>query len=171
MMNWYSVRGNVGIWLLLGAAACGGGNFSDDFASEIQKDCTESLGCWQKPNVGDCVTKTAGATDRWSTDKQQAYVDTIVRCEGKRGCEYVTCTTSNPLAGYAGTHQAQITYQCQQTVGCKLAGGMSQEQSAVQKCIDELSATLNANPVSQLDFDGRSARCATAVGCAYNTCQ
>lgn len=171
MMNWYSVRGTIGLWVLLASAACGSGNFSDDFAQEIQKDCTESSNCAQKSNVGDCVNKTASTTDKWTTDKQQEYVDTVARCQAKSGCDYVTCTTSNPLAGYAGSHQAQITYECQQRIGCKLASGMMQSQTAVQECIDMLSAQLNGDPASQVNFDARSARCGAAVGCAYNTCQ
>jgi len=169
-MNWYSVRGTVGLWLLLGAAACGSGKFSEDFAQEIQKDCLETLSCVSNSSIGNCISKTGSTADKWTTDRQQEYVDTVARCEIKNGCDYVTCTTSNPNAGYAGAHQPQITYECQQRVGCKISSGQVAAPNEVQICIETLSAQLNANPASQLTFDGRSARCATAVGCAYNTC-
>ena len=170
-MNWYSVRGTVGLWMLLGAAACGSGNFSDQFAQEIQKDCIETLACGSKNQTEECVNKTASTLDKWPTAKQQQYIDNVVRCEGMNGCNYVSCTTANPMSGYAATHQPQITWECQQRVGCKVASGMVQTQDAVQVCITQLSNQLNADPNSQVTFDGRSARCAQAVGCAYNTCQ
>jgi len=170
-MNWYSVRGTLSLWILLGAAACGSGTFSEDFAQEIRKDCVESQSCVSKANVGDCITKTASTTDKWSTDRQQRYVDTVVRCETKNGCDYVTCTTSDPNAGYAGAHKAQIVYECQQKIGCRIASGQMQTQTAVDACIDELSAQLNAAPQqSQAAFEARAVRCGAQQGCAYGAC-
>jgi hypothetical protein len=169
-MNWYSVRGTVGLWFLLGAAACGSGTFSEDFAQEIQKDCLETQNCQKGNQIAECIHSTATATDKWSTNRQQFYVDTVVRCENKNGCDYVTCTTSDPTSGYAGTHLAQITWECQQRVGCKLASGQMTTPNEVQSCIDALGSSLNENPAAQVAFDGRSARCAAAMGCAYNTC-
>ena len=171
MMNWYSVRGTLGLWILLGAVACGSGKFSDDFAQEIQKDCVESWSCAQKADVAHCINGTASAADDWTTNRQQTYVDTVVRCETKSGCDYVTCTVSDPLSGYAGSHQAQITYECQQRINCKISSGQMVEPTAVQTCIAQTSSMLNADTAAQANFDGRSARCGAQVGCAYNTCQ
>jgi hypothetical protein len=170
MMNWYSVRVTFGLLISLGAAACGSGKFSDDFAEEIQKDCVESQSCVSRTNITECITKTGSTTDKWTTAKQQEYVDTVVRCEIKNGCDYVNCTASDPLSGYAGAHQPQIAYECQQRVGCKIASGQASAPNEVQTCIDTTSAMLNANPTAQATFDVRSVRCATAMGCAYNTC-
>jgi len=155
-------------WLcLVMLSACGSGQFSEDFAQEIQRDCIQTLSCNAGGGVEDCVAKEGHVLDNASPNQQQAFVDTVARCEQNVGCAYVNCTVSDPNAGFAGARQAQIMYDCQQQAVCR--GGTANYD--VQQCVLQTSARLNAAADQQVTYDARWGRCSLQSGCAWVSCQ
>lgn len=167
-MNGYWLRITC-LSLLVGA--CGSGKFSEDFASEIQRDCIETLACTQEGQIEGCIVVTANNLDTASTSQQQYFVDAVYRCQGAANCAYVNCTQSTTDTGYAATHVPQITYDCQQKIACRSSSGQMPAASAVQQCIQETSNRLNANPTEQASYDARFTRCQSYAGCSFGACQ
>jgi hypothetical protein len=155
---------------------CGSSKFSEQFAPEIERDCTETFACStsQFMGAGDvdgCVSKTGEILDESTAATQQLFVDTVERCSMNNQCPYVTCTQADPTVGYAATHQVQITFDCQQRIGCRVASGQTNSANAVADCIGTTSAALNADTGQQAAFDLKYTHCKDFMGCSYNTCQ
>lgn len=157
---------------LLALTACGSGNFSDDFAQEIQTDCYQTVACAPASGpVDTCVTRTGDALNNAAVTKQQYFVDTVSRCGLMQSCGYVSCTqTAASPTGYAATHVNEISYDCQQKAACRIAGGIALDQAWVNQCVSEQGALFNADPVQQSAFDGRFQRCTGKTGCDWTMC-
>lgn len=67
---------------LLTLGACATGKFSDDFASEIQRDCVETLGCTGTGQIESCIASVGASLDEAAVSKQQFFVDAVYRCQG-----------------------------------------------------------------------------------------
>jgi hypothetical protein len=157
--------------LFLTITACGSGKFSEDFSTEIQRDCIETVGCNGFGQLESCIESVADSLNNARTSQQQFFVDAVYRCQLSNSCEYVKCAQSTNATGYAGTHLAQITYDCQQRAICRTAGGTTVDMNAVNQCILETGNSLNANPADQANFDARYARCSTQASCSWGACQ
>ena len=149
--------------------ACGTGKFSEDFSSEIQRDCVETVGCYQTGQLETCIASVGDTLNEASTSKQQFFVDAVYRCQGARVCDWVTCVQSTNESGYAAAHLAEITYDCQQRAICR--GAQNATEDAVRRCIQETGNVLNADQTGQALFDARFARCSAQQGCDYGACQ
>lgn len=156
---------------LLSLGACATGKFSDDFASEIQRDCVETLGCTGTGQIESCIASVGQSLDDATVSKQQFFVDAVYRCQGSQRCDWVNCAHSTNASGYAGTHLAQITYDCQQRAMCRLASGQTVSDDAVNQCVQMTGNQLNANPADQAAYDARYARCSAQAGCSWGACQ
>ena len=152
---------------LLFLGACGTGKFSEDFSTEIQRDCIETVGCYQTGQIESCIASVGEAFDSASTPRQQWFVDAVYRCQGQTMCNWVTCVQSTNDTGYAALHLAEITDDCQQRTICH----GSDSEAAVRQCIQETGNRLNADLTAQTAFDARYARCAAQRGCSYSGCQ
>ncbi|MET0389900.1 MAG: hypothetical protein ABW321_28265 [Polyangiales bacterium] len=165
------LRGVAWVWLLA-LSTCGGGDFSDDFAQEIQRDCFETVACQPSVGpVGECVTRTGGILDEASTSQQQYFVDTVVRCQLNQSCLYVTCTQQGAATGFAAAKAAEIAYECEQRAQCRIAGGTPLTTDWLMTCIAEQGTALNADPNLQPAFEGRFTRCAGKLSCDWTACQ
>jgi hypothetical protein len=166
-----------GYWLritgmsLLALGACATSKFSEDFSSEIQRDCLETVACNLTASFESCVNNTGSSLDNASVSKQQFFVDAVYRCQGAARCDYVTCTQSTANTGWAATHLTEVSHDCRERLACKIAGGSMPSAGAVESCIQETSNRLNANPPDQPAFEARYARCGTLMGCSYGACQ
>lgn len=156
---------------LLMLGACTTGKFSDDFASEIQRDCIETVGCTGTGAVESCISTVGSSLDSAKTSQQQFFVDAVYRCQGSLKCEWVNCAHSTNATGYAATHLQQITYDCQQRAMCRIASGQTVSEDSVDQCIQTTGNSLNANPASQPEYDAKYARCAAQAGCSWGACQ
>lgn len=151
------------------------GTFSRDFSYEIQRDCVMTV-CGQPAAgtaVNDCVTKTGSALDRASDAQQQYFLDTVVRCESSPECtSYQQCVVTDPSRGYAGAHQPQLLYDCQQVSVCR---NYTAQQAATESmaCLLITAASVNASVQNQTSFDAMFARCTAAnlTGCDWITCR
>ena len=161
--HWLRITGIA----LLALAACGTSKFSSDFASEIQRDCLETVACNPTTSLETCITNTTAKLDSTSVSQQQFFVDSVYRCQATSRCDYVTCTQSTASQGWAAAHNAEITYDCQQRVTCK----GTTVSTAVTTCIQETSNLLNADATAQPAFEARWARCGSFAGCSYGACQ
>jgi hypothetical protein len=85
------------------------------------------------------------------------------------GCAWVDCVQSTNDTGWAATHLAEITNDCQQRAICR--GAADATEDAVRSCIQQTGNQLNADPASQVAFDARYARCGTQKACDYGSCQ
>lgn len=168
-MNGYWLRTTCLSLLVLGA--CGTGKFSEDFSAEIQRDCIETVGCTQVGQIESCINAVGDSLNGARTSQQQFFVDAVYRCQGSRMCDWVTCTQSTNAMGFAATHNAQITYDCQQRAMCRLSGGQPVTEDSVKQCIQTTGNSLNANPAEQASFEARFARCGQQAGCSYGACQ
>jgi hypothetical protein len=168
-MNGYWLRTTCLSLLTLGA--CTTGKFSEDFASEIQRDCVETVGCTQTGAIESCIASVGESLNVAKTSQQQYFVDAVYRCQSSRMCDWVNCAHSNNDTGYAGMHLPQITYDCQQRAMCRLASGQPVSDDAVNECIQTTGNSLNANPANQTAYDARYARCAQQAACSWGACQ
>jgi hypothetical protein len=155
---------------------CGSSKFSEEFAPEIERDCTETFACSTAQlasagSVDGCISKSGEILDNATAATQQLFVDTVERCSMNNQCPYVTCTQADPTIGYAATHQVQIQYDCVQRSACRSSTGQVGVETAVSDCVATTSATLNADPQGQAAFDAKYARCKDFMGCSYNSCQ
>jgi hypothetical protein len=174
-MKRHTLRGLSALFAIA-CVGCASNKFSESFAEEIQRDCTETFACStsQFAGAGDvdgCVSKTGEILDQAPTATQQLFVDTVERCSMNNQCPYVTCTAADPTIGYAASHQVQIQYDCQQRVACRVASGQGGVATAVMDCVGMTSASLNTDVASQAAFDQKYARCKDFAGCSWNTCQ
>lgn len=168
-MNGYRLRTICLTVLVLGA--CGTGRFSEDFSQEIQRDCIETVGCTQIGGVESCIAANGDLLNNARTSQQQFFVDAVYRCQGSSKCDWITCTQSTNATGYAATHIAQITYDCQQRAMCRISGGQTVTEDSVKQCIQQTGNNLNASPTDQAAFDARYARCGQQAGCSFGACQ
>jgi hypothetical protein len=153
--------------------------FSDSVYNELMKDCTETLRCKSDQlqfaaaeEIEKCIEQTGDMLNGASDNQQSMFMNKVTRCMQLQVCDYTSCTESDPTAGYAGAHQAQINYECMQTIACRIAAGMPQGQQAVAECAAQLGNTLNfATQQQQATFEAKALKCAMATGCAYTTCQ
>jgi hypothetical protein len=162
---------------LFGLASCKSGQFREDFAPEIQKDCVETVSCaahgggFDNEAVSACVSRIGDEVGASAVTVQQEFIDTVSRCQEMFGCSYTACAFQNVVSGYAATHLQQITYDCQQRTDCRIASKQTVAPSAVMDCISTTSATLDANPAQQAEFDGKFAHCSSYAGCSWGSCQ
>ena len=168
-MNGYWLRMTCLSLLTLGA--CTTGKFSDDFSSEIQRDCVETVGCTMMGEISTCVAGVGQSLDGAATAQQQFFVDAVYRCQGSAKCDWVNCVNSTNMGGYASAHLPQITYDCQQRTLCRMSSGQTTAPDAVNQCIQMTGNSLNADPSSQAAFDARYARCSSQAGCSWGACQ
>jgi hypothetical protein len=153
-------------------AACSGGKFSSEFAQEIASDCAQTYACQHTSDVETCIKMESETLDTAPVTQQQFFVDTVSRCEASVGCDYTNCTFTNVVAGsYSGTHMTQITFDCQQSSACRIMGGQTVSNDAVNSCISEKSATLDANPLAASQFDAKFQKCNGFVSCSWTGCQ
>jgi hypothetical protein len=170
---WNQLRGIVVTTLLGVGAACGGSDeFSQNFAQEIMTDCTQTLTCTPGVPLAACVTKTGTMLDSATSAQQQKFLDNVTRCEAMLGCGYSQCQVSDPMAGYAGAHQGQIAYDCQQTATCRALVGQA-ATDFMTSCSNELATTLNSGLQAQATFEAMLTRCGAAsyVGCDWVNCR
>src|SRR5262245_5546493 len=111
-------------------AGCGAGDFTGQHIQELQKDCAETVRCMSGSIVGEnsdtmtnCVEKSGKSLDEADESVQQEFVNTVARCNLLQQCDYVSCTQSDPNAGYAGMHREDIMNFCTQYVACQIAMG------------------------------------------------
>jgi hypothetical protein len=154
---------------LLALAACGTGQFSEDFSTEIQRDCIETVGCFQMGQVESCIASVGQTLDGASTSKQQWFVDAVYRCQGQAVCDWVNCVQSTNMGGFAAMRLNEITFDCQQRAICQ--GAQNSSEDKVRECVQQTGNRLNADAVSQAEFDGRFVRCGQQQGCNYSSCQ
>lgn len=162
-------RGTCFAAWLLALGACGTGKFSEDFSSEIQRDCIETVGCFQMGQLETCIASGGDSLNQADTATQQWFVDAVYRCQGARVCDWVNCIESTNSTGYAAAHLTEITWDCQQRAVCR--GPASASEDAVRRCIQETGNQLNADVNAQAAFDARWARCGQQQGCNYGACQ
>jgi hypothetical protein len=163
------------LWILAG---CASSDFETTHLNELQTDCTETLVCVSSgalsstdPSINTCVHASASALEAAPETTQQSFLSTVERCTGQSQCQYVSCTQNDPNSGYAATRQPGIQYDCQQRIGCKIAGGQVQSATAVADCVAEQSNALNASPDQQMAFDQKFTRCMGMTNCAWTSCQ
>jgi hypothetical protein len=162
---------------MFGVVGCKSGEFRDDFAPEIQKDCVETVSCaahgagFDSSLISACVTRIGNEVGGANISAQQEFIDTVSRCQDLFACNYTTCAFQNVVSGYAATHLQQITYDCQQTVDCRIASKQAVAPTAVMDCISTKSGTLDANVALQTEFDMKFARCSSFAGCSWGSCQ
>lgn len=159
-------------------AACGSSEFASAHFEELKKDCSETLACnsggieFLATDAADKCVESAGAKlDNSSEARQNSFIATVARCGALQVCDYLGCTQSDPAAGYATLHVAEIMNECTQQVGCRIAGGQPQAQTAVADCVAQISNSLNVStqPMQAL-FEQRSARCRAQLNSAYVNC-
>ena len=168
-MNGYWLRMTCLSLLTLGA--CTTGKFSDDFSSEIQRDCVETVGCTGTGQIESCIASVGQTLDSVEPRKQQFFVDAVYRCQDSRLCEWVNCARSTAGTGYAATHLQQITYDCQQRALFRMQSSQSVNTDAVNSCIQQTGNNLNADTAAQAAFDAKYARCSAQAGCSWGACQ
>lgn len=160
-----------------GLAGCRTGQFREDFAPEIQKDCVETINCnshgggFNNDLVSSCVTRIGDDVGAAPVEVQQEFVDTVGRCQELFGCNYTSCAFQNVSSGYSASHLMQITYDCQQQSMCRIESRQVVAPSAVMDCIANKSSTLDANPAQQTEFDQKWAHCSSYAGCSWGSCQ
>jgi hypothetical protein len=169
-MNGYWLR-LPRLLLLSSLAACTTGKFSEDFSTEIQRDCIETVGCTQVGQIEGCIAAVGDYLNNAKTSQQQFFVDAVYRCEGSRMCEWVKCTQSTNATGPAASLNAEITYDCQQRSMCRLASGQPVATDAVNMCIQETGNRLNADPQEAANFQARYQRCSSMAACSFGACQ
>jgi hypothetical protein len=168
-MNGYWLRTICMSVLTLGA--CTTGKFSDDFSSEIQRDCIETVGCNMTGQIETCIASVGESLDGAHTSQQQFFVDAAYRCQGSLKCDWVNCVQSTNASGFASSRLQQITYDCQQRAMCRLASGQTVSPDSVDQCVQMTGNQLNANPTDQANFDARFSRCSAQAGCSWGACQ
>lgn len=154
---------------LLALTACGTGKFSEDFSTEIQRDCIETIGCYHTGQIETCIASVGETLNGASTAKQQWFVDTVYRCMGQSVCDWVNCVQSTNSTGFAAARLNEITYDCQQRAICR--GPQNATEDAVRQCIQETGNRLNADVAAQAEFDAHYVRCSQQMGCNYSACQ
>jgi hypothetical protein len=158
---------------------CKQSQFGQAHFEELQKDCTETLACGSGALQGtaanaiqDCVHESSDKLDQTSVDRQQLFLDTVARCGQLQVCDYLSCTASDPNSGWAAAHAQLIAYDCQQSIGCRIAGGQAQATSAVNDCVSQESNTYNFGPAQQQTaLEQKGVRCAGQQGCAWVNCK
>jgi hypothetical protein len=161
------------VWLgLCTLAACGSGQFSNDFSQEIERDCNETLSCSMGGKVESCIVKTGNALDKASPGQQQAFLDTVSRCEANRGCFYLTCTQALPAASsYSSIHQVQIMFDCEQQANCTNSRGPATTAKTTTQCMSDMGSMLDTNQQAQVSFDAAFTACNGRMSCDWVTCR
>jgi hypothetical protein len=157
---------------------CQQGEFAAMHTSELQKDCTETLRCGSGAlqsttanALEECVAAGGDQLDQAGAPRQQLFIDTVNRCGQLQICDYLSCTTSDPNSGWAAMHKELIAYDCQQAIGCRIAGGQQQVASAVNDCISQQSNALNfGTPQMQTALVQKGMHCASQANCAWVNC-
>lgn len=155
---------------------CGSSKFSEQFAPEIERDCTESTACTTSQlsvggDVDGCISKTGEVLDKAPVATQQLFVDTVERCSQSTLCPYVTCTQADPTVGFAAMHQVEINWDCTQRTACRVTANQTGATTAVDDCVGTSSAALNNDPQGQAALVTKYMHCQGITGCAWNTCQ
>jgi len=162
-------QGTCFIASLLVLPACGTGKFSEDFSTEISRDCVETIGCYLTGQIATCIGSVGETLDQAGTSRQQWFVDAVYRCQGQKMCDYVNCVQSTNSGGFAAARLNEITIDCQQRAICR--GAQNASEDTVRQCIQETGNRLNADVAAQAEFDARYLRCSGQMGCNYTACQ
>lgn len=168
-----SIRAWVAALVIVAVSSCGTGKFSEDYAQQIKSDCTQATTCQPGMPVDACVTKVSNMLDKASESQQQFFVDTVDRCGTSPNCDaYRICVATDPTAGYAGTHQAQIMHDCMQNANCNGLAGV-QAQDFMISCMEETGVRVNSAPENQASYEAMFARCSAGnfLGCDWVNCR
>jgi hypothetical protein len=157
------------------AGACNTVDFTAAHFSELEKDCTETERCnsggTNPDELQKCIDEGGATLQKQSQARQQTFVDTVNRCATLTFCDYLGCTQSDPNSGYAMAHQQDIIYECQQTVGCRVASSQPQSVTAVDECIAQRSNMLNfGTQQAQQAFELKAMKCRAQTNCAWVNC-
>ena len=101
--------GNAGMGAILDPGASDGGladggaqSFSELHATELMKDCTETVQCsvqrdepLEADPIASCLEDSAAALDA-DPSRQAAFLATVARCSALVVCDYVNCATTPP---------------------------------------------------------------------------
>jgi len=172
MSNWRR-RGLtwLGLWAL---SACGGGVFSSDFSQEIEHDCAQTLACTSPSvKIDSCIFKTGHTLDQASPGQQQAFLDTVTRCEANSGCFYRDCTLLQATASssYSAIHQLQIMYDCEQQASCTSVRGQTTVTKTTTQCMSDMGSMLDTNQQAQLTFEAAFSTCNGRTSCDWVACR
>jgi hypothetical protein len=157
---------------------CKSSEFAAMHSSELQKDCSETLRCGSGAlqsttanALEDCVNAAGDQLDAAGAPRQQLFIDTVNRCGQLQICDYLSCTASDPNSGWAAMNQNLIVHDCQQAIGCRIAGGQQQPASAVNDCVSQQSNALNfGTPQMQAALVLKGMRCMAQTNCAWVSC-
>jgi hypothetical protein len=170
MSNW-RLHGLVwlGLWTL---AACGSGTFSSDFSQEIEQDCNQTIACTKTGKVESCIFKTGTALDKASPAQQQAFLDTVTRCEANSSCFYTSCTVTAPAASsYSSIHHVQIMFDCEQQANCTNSRGPTTATKTTTQCMSDMGSMLDTNQQAQRSFDTAFSACGGRTSCDWVACR
>jgi hypothetical protein len=167
------------VCLLLG---CGGddgnANFATDYAAEIQKDCNESVRCFQQRDqqlepdpFSECIKDSSAALEG-NAEKQASFMANYNRCSNFIVCDYYDCASSG-ASTYADSQKPRLEYLCQAESTCRSASGMpdTNPMGSIASCIYVKTGDLNVLTADQQKrWETAVARCSNLMGCEFTNC-
>lgn len=156
----------------------GNANFSTDFAGEIQKDCNESVRCFQQRDqqleadpFNECIKDSSAKLDG-DADRQASFMANYNRCSNFIVCDYYDCASSG-ASTYADSQKPRLEYLCQAESTCRSASGSPDPDpsASIASCIYVKTAEINVLVADQQRrWETAVARCSMMMGCEFTNC-
>jgi hypothetical protein len=160
---------------LLSSSCVGEETYADQVIDSIEADCQKTALCdpvfsVRADAVNECVKDTSTKLNTGSDAFRAMYKMRTGRCAQYTECQYYDCARDTML--YSATHQALLSYECQQSTLCKIQMGQPTMPNDNDVCFGMLAAKLDFSAIAdRAVWEQRIGRCMMQQGCAYVNCQ